>query len=92
MDFQPPTNDLIERLIASLSPRAREIHEELRAAIEAGNREELSRPEVEAHISKALSRADVLLVEDRRAFMRIEELSILAYDLQIEERHREFNG
>ena len=85
MDYQPPTNELIQRLEASLSPPAREIHEEMQAAIEAAANGEMPEMGIESRLAEAMARAETLPEAEREAISRIASLKARALDRRIEE-------
>lgn len=81
MDETPPTNELIERLTAKLSPAGREVQEELEVL--TGTLD--ANAEVEARIDGALAHMDHLSEEDQNLLSQIAQLKAHAHERRGEE-------
>ncbi len=81
MDETPPTNELIERLTAKLSPAGREVQEELEVL--TGTLD--ANVEMEARIDEALAHMDHLSEEDQNLLSQIAQLRARAHERRGEE-------
>ncbi len=81
MDETPPTNELIERLTAKLSPAGREVQEELEVL--TGTLD--ANVEMEARIDEALAHMDHLSEEDQNLLSQIAQLRARAHESRGEE-------
>ncbi len=81
MDETPPTNELIERLTAKLSPEGREVQEELEVL--TGTLD--ANVEMEARIEEALAHMDHLSEEDQNLLSQIAQLKARAHESRGEE-------
>ncbi len=81
MDETPPTNELIERLTAKLSPAGREVQQELEVL--TGTLD--ASAEMEARIDEALAHMDHLSEEDQNLLSQIAQLKARAHERRGEE-------
>jgi hypothetical protein len=79
MDETPPTNELIDRLVARLSPEAREVHEELDAIADTLD-VDAPAAEVEARMEEAIGLMAALHEDDQLLLQQIAQLKGRAYE------------
>lgn len=83
-----PTNDLIERLVAGLSPEARELHAQMAQTAEAVGTGAITEAEAHSRIDGFLTRVELLSGRDREALVRLQRLNAAA-DQSAAEEHME---
>ena len=84
MDETPPTNELIERLTARLSPEAREVQAEVDAAADTRDADTPA-AEVEARMDDVVALMAALPEDDRLLLQQIAQLKGRAYDERAKE-------